>query len=110
MQYQIFVKSQSSELFTASVIGMPSIAVNGSTEGEAFTKAKAELELQLATGKIFTISVEPSTSPKTIDEISTENGSASSLKYAGIFENDPTFDDWMEKMEEIRKAANQVED
>ena len=32
------------------------------------------------------------------------------MKYAGVFENDPTFDDWMEKLAEIRRIANEVED
>jgi predicted RNase H-like HicB family nuclease len=57
MQYQVFVKSQSDKHFTASVIEMPSIAVDGSTEAEAIANAKRALELQLAMGKIVTISL-----------------------------------------------------
>ena len=59
MQYQVFVKSQSDKHFTASVMGMPSIAVDGDTEAAAIANAKTALELQLATGKIVTISIEP---------------------------------------------------
>jgi hypothetical protein len=32
------------------------------------------------------------------------------MKYAGIFSDDSTFDDWMEKMAAIRREANAVED
>jgi hypothetical protein len=32
------------------------------------------------------------------------------MQYAGILENDPTFDDWMEKLANIRQVANQSED
>jgi predicted RNase H-like HicB family nuclease len=58
MQYQIFVQSQSEKHFLASVMGMPSIAVDGNTEAEAIANAKIALESQLATGKIVTISIE----------------------------------------------------
>jgi hypothetical protein len=32
------------------------------------------------------------------------------MKYAGIFADDPTFDDFMEKLAVIRKQANATED
>ena len=101
MQYQIFVKSQSDQHFIASVIGMPTIAVDGQTEAEAISNVKIALESQLATGKVVTIE---------IDQIETKSKSTPAMKYAGIFENDPTFDDWMEKLAEIRRIANEVED
>ena len=98
MQYQVFVRSQSDKHFTASVMGMPTIAVDGNTEAEAIANAKIALETQLATGKIVTISIEPQTS------------TIPTMQYAGILENDPTFDDWMEKLADIRQVANQIED
>ena len=98
MQYQVFVRSQSDKHFTASIMGMPTIAVDGNTEAEAIANAKTALETQLATGKIVTISIEPQTI------------TIPTLQYAGILENDPTFDDWMEKLANIRQVANQIED
>lgn len=98
MQYQVFVKSQSDKHFTASIMGMPSIAVDGDTEAEAIANAKIALEAQLAMGKIVTISIEPQTS------------NLPNMPYAGILANDPTFDDWMEKLANIRQVANQIED
>ena len=98
MQYQVFVRSQSDKHFIASVMGMPTIAVDGNTEAEAIANAKIALETQLATGKIVTISIEPQTS------------TIPTMQYAGILENDPTFDDWMEKLANIRQVANQIED
>ncbi len=50
MQYQIFVQSQSKQHFVASVIGIPNLTVEGRTEEEVITKAKAAVEAQLATG------------------------------------------------------------
>jgi hypothetical protein len=97
MQYQVFVKSRADKRFTASVIEMPSIAVDGNTEAEAIANAKTELESQLAIGKIVTISIDPKTT-------------SSTMQHAGILENDPTFDDLMEKLVNIRQVANQNED
>ena len=97
MQYQVFVKSRSDRGFTASVLEMPSIAANGNTEGEAIANAKTELESQLSTGKIVKISIEP-------------KANSTQMQYAGILETDPTFDDLMEKLVNIRQVANECED
>ena len=97
MQYQVFVKSRSDRGFTASVLEMPSIAANGNTEGEAIANAKTELESQLSTGKIVKISIEP-------------KANSTQMQYAGILETDPTFDDLMEKLVNIRQAANECDD
>jgi hypothetical protein len=48
MQYQIFVESQSARHFVASVIGMPTISVDGYTELEAISNLKAALSSQLS--------------------------------------------------------------
>jgi hypothetical protein len=32
------------------------------------------------------------------------------MKYVGIFADDSTFDDWMEKLAAIRREANAIED
>ena len=117
MQYQVFVKNQSDQHFVASVIGMPTIAVDWQTEAEAISNVKIALESQLATGKVVTILFQRgfcegkgSANANEIDQIETKSKSTPAMKYAGVFENDPTFDDWMEKLAEIRRIANEVED
>ena len=32
------------------------------------------------------------------------------MQHAGILETDPTFDDWMDKLAEIRRSANEIND
>lgn len=102
MQYQIFVESQSQQHFVASVMGMPTIAVDGNTEVEAIANAKAALKSQLAKGKIVTIDLDElnSIEPKPIVP----------MQHAGILQTDPTYDDWVEKLADIRKLANAVDD
>ncbi len=96
MQYQIFIQSQKDN-FIASVVGMPNVMVEANTEEEAISKAKSALQAQLATGKFVTIEVNP-------QEISHQE--TTQMKYAGIFADDPTFDDFMDKLAAIRKESN----
>jgi hypothetical protein len=100
MQYQIFVENQSHQHFVASVIGMPTIAVDGGTEIEAISNAKAALESQLAKGKVVTIYVPqhfalatPALCADDLDEIGKLDAQSTSrsMQYAGIFENDLDF-------------------
>jgi predicted RNase H-like HicB family nuclease len=110
MQYQIFVESKFSEgetipitrHFVASVIGMPTVSVDGDTEVEAIANVKAALNVQLSKGKIVTIDLDESQEIG-IDPIPT-------MQHAGILETDSTFDDWTEKLADIRRSANQIDD
>ncbi|MBW4643028.1 MAG: type II toxin-antitoxin system HicB family antitoxin [Goleter apudmare HA4340-LM2] len=101
MQYQVFVQSQSQENFVASVVGMPNLTVEGRTEEEAILKVKSALETELARGKFVTIEVNPKIQL---------NATTSKMRYAGIFANDPTFDDFMEKLTVIREESNLATD
>ena len=96
MQYQIFVRNHE-EHFVASVVGIPNLVVEGQTEAEAINNAKSALEEQLATGKLVTIEIPP-------------KNNLASMKYAGVFENDATFDNFMSHLAEIRQAANHMND
>ncbi|MBW4668082.1 MAG: type II toxin-antitoxin system HicB family antitoxin [Cyanomargarita calcarea GSE-NOS-MK-12-04C] len=95
MQYQIFIQSQKDN-FVASVVGIPNIMVEANTEEEAISKAKSALQAQLATGKFVTIEVNPQ---GIIHQERTQ------MKYAGIFANDPTFDDFMDKLARIKESS-----
>ena len=97
MQYQVFIQSPAAQRFVALIVGMPAITVEGTTEEEAIVKAKAALESLLAGGKVVTIEVNP-------EEPSGEL--AIPMKYAGVFADDPTFEDWMDKLAAIRREAN----
>jgi predicted RNase H-like HicB family nuclease len=97
MQYQIFVQSQSQQNFVASVVGMANLTTEGKTEEEAIAKAKFALEAQLARGKFVSVEISP--------EIKSYRA-APEMKYSGIFANDSSFDDFMDKLKLIRQEAN----
>lgn len=102
MQYQIFLESRSARHFVASVIGMPTVSVDRYTEVEAISNVKAALNSQLSKGKVVTIDLDE---PPEIDLTPT-----TPMQHAGILETDPTFNDWMDKLAEIRRSANEIND
>jgi predicted RNase H-like HicB family nuclease len=106
MQYQIFVQNPAESHFTASVIGMPTCVAEGHTEAEALAKAEILLDEQLAHGKIVTVH-KPSTTQLAVNSSSDllpqrKKGDFSTLPGYGIFKDDPTFDDFVERMAEFR--------
>lgn len=101
MQYQVFVQSYDEQHFVTSILGMPNLTVEGATEEEAISNVKSALEAQLAKGKFISIEVNSETE---------SNEAIPQMKYAGIFENDPTFDDFMEKLALIREESNAFTD
>jgi predicted RNase H-like HicB family nuclease len=99
MQYQIFVENQSEQHYIASVVGIPNLTVEGTTEEEAISKVKSALEEQFAHGKFVSIEIDsPASTQETVVQ----------YKYAGIFASDSTFDDFAEKLALIRKESNTV--
>lgn len=97
MQYQVFVQSQADTTFTASVIGIPNCVAEGTTKEEAIAKAKLILKQQLATGEVITIN---------LDTQAVEAESNPWIKHMGIFATDPTFDDFLEKVQTYRLQAD----
>jgi predicted RNase H-like HicB family nuclease len=99
MQYQVFVQHASEQQFVASIMSVPGVTAAGQTKEEAISKVKAMLEEKLAIGELVTIEVQPRSA-----------GSVNHpMQYAGVLADDPTFDTWMNKLAEIRKAANAIE-
>ena len=92
----------------ASVVGMPTVSEYGTTEKEAVSKAKTALETQLAKGKLITIELPQTAASHRIEVDSTTkpNNSKFSMQHAGVFADDPSFDDWVEKLTLIRAEAN----
>ena len=94
MQYKIFLQTKSPQNFVASVVGMSNLVAQGRTEEEALSNIKTILETTLSQGKLLDIEVqEPEKLPQ--------------MKFAGIFAEDKTFGDFMEKLKLIRQKANE---
>jgi hypothetical protein len=101
MQYQVFLQNQAEQRFIASVVGIPNLSVEGNTEAEAIAKVKTALAAQLARGKWVTIEMDAA--------IGETQNAVDQVLPTEAFVNDPTFDDWMEKLAVIRQTANTME-
>ena len=103
MQYQVFVKNPTESRFMASVVGLPNVTADGVTEKEAIDKLKVILDAQFKNGKLVTIDIDvPS------DRI--EEKSDSWLANMGIFQDDPTFDDFLVEVNNYRNEVDLIED
>ncbi len=107
MQYQVLVENGNQNGFVASIIGIPDCRAEGRTEEEAIAAVKTALTERLSRGKVVTIEVE---SPQQL-RLGGPAGLTDNpwLKYAGIFADDPTFDDFLEKMAQYRREENELE-
>ncbi len=99
MQYQILVQSQPNQRFTAAVLGLPDCVVEGATRAEVLTNVERALQERLSNSEIVTIEVRATNG----------NGSHPLLKHFGALANDPTFDDWQEKIAEFRRQTDEEE-
>jgi predicted RNase H-like HicB family nuclease len=96
MQYQVFIQNHSDRQFIASVVGIPNCIAEGDSREEAIANAKKILEEKLARGELVTIEI-PKTTTQTTDPW---------LKHLGVFENDPTFEDFLEEVTAYRQQVD----
>jgi hypothetical protein len=105
MNYQVFIQSNSVKHFVASIVGIPNLSVEATTEEDAIVKVKLALEQQLAKGKFVTINIDQPTAMT-----SSRSQTIEPIQYGGRCAEDPTFDDWMDKLALIRQEANALDD
>ncbi len=102
MQYQVFVQNPTDRNFMASVVGLPNVTANGITEKEAIDRLKDILDAQFKNGKLVTIDID------VLSEKSLEK-SDPWIANAGIFKDDPTFDDFLAEMKAYRHEVDAAE-
>ena len=103
MQYQVFVKNPTESRFMASVVGLPNVTADGVTEKEAIDKLKVILDDQFRHGKLVTIDIN-------VPSESIEVKSDPWLAHMGIFQDDPTFDDFLVEVNNYRNEVDLIED
>ncbi|MBE9062259.1 type II toxin-antitoxin system HicB family antitoxin [cf. Phormidesmis sp. LEGE 11477] len=109
MQYQVLVRKPSEQHFVASVMGLSDMVADGKTEEEAIGHIKAMLVSQLSNAKLVSIDIDSDI------EIVATNGSQPDcvqaedpwIKRAGIFEGDPTWDDFLSEIETYRREMDE---
>ena len=102
MQYQVFVQNPTECTFMASVVGLPNLTANGITEKEAIDRLKSILDAQFKNGKLVTINIDVP-SEKSLDH------NDPWIANVGIFQDDPTFDDFLEEVNTYRNEIDTAE-
>ena len=95
----------------ASVVGLPNVSADGVTEKEAIDKLKVILDAQFKNGKLITICV-PQRFANEINVPSylIEEKSDPWLANMGLFQDDPTFDDFLVEVNNYRNEVELIED
>lgn len=95
MTYDVLL-TKKDEKFIARVREWPEIVGEGETEEEALVKAQADLKLLLVGGRIvqLDLDVKPDEHPW--------------LKFAGMFADDPDWDNFQASMQRYREEIDQV--
>lgn len=107
MQYQVFIQNPTDHLFTASVIGLPDVRSNGTTEEEAIASLKGLLMAQFKSGKFVTISILEGAANDV--DVSSEGSMMQTdpwLSNMGLFQDDSTFDDFLAEVETYRSEVD----
>jgi predicted RNase H-like HicB family nuclease len=102
MQYQIFVQNPTDRTFMASVVGLPNLTANGITEKEAIDRLKNILDAQFKNGKLVKIDI----------DVPSDRSSEKSdpwIANMGIFQDDPTFDDFLVEVNTYRNEIDTAE-
>ena len=111
MQYQVLVRRPAETHFVASVVGLSDVVADGQTEEEAIDNVKAVLVSQLESAKLVTIEIESTHTSMSTDENGSTyiRGSENDpwVKYAGVFADDPSWDDFQAEIEAYRKEVDE---
>lgn len=94
MTLNILVQPQPENGFLAKVLSWPEISVAGKTKEEALHRIKAELDLKLAGGEIVRLNYQP------------QADTHPWMKFAGMWKEDPTFDDFLEEIRVYREELD----
>jgi predicted RNase H-like HicB family nuclease len=102
MQYQVFVQNPTDRTFMASVVGLPNLTANGITEQEVIDRLKNILDAQFKNGKLVKIDI----------DVPSDRSSEKSdhwIANMGIFQDDPTFDDFLVEVNTYRNEIDTAE-
>lgn len=92
MTCQALVQRIDNDGYRATALGLPDCVATGETRDEALANLKAAVSAQLANGEIVSLQVEGPESPWT--------------RWFGMFNNDPTYDDFLAEVAAYRREVD----
>lgn len=100
MNYKILVRSQPSGKYIATALTLPGIMTEATSRADALEQMRYRIFDLLTKGEIVELDV---AEPKSVN-------AALYQETFGMFQNDPTFSQFIEEMEKYRQERNQMED
>jgi predicted RNase H-like HicB family nuclease len=94
MIYRVFLQQTAEDGYKATLLAFPDCVAVGKTRDEALAKLKAALDVRLSQGEIVTVEVGTPEHPW--------------RKGAGMFIDDPTYDDFMAEIEAYRREVDEA--
>ena len=95
MTYRVFLQHTADEGYKATPLVFPDCVAVGRTRDDALANLRAMLSLRLSQGEIVTVEVGEPEHPWS--------------KGAGMFKDDPTYDDFLAEIEAYRREADEAE-
>ncbi|WP_375472655.1 type II toxin-antitoxin system HicB family antitoxin [uncultured Nostoc sp.] len=92
--YDVLIENQPDGTVKATLLDLPDCQGLGNTQTEAIEKLTQSLQTRLETAKIVTLEIE---APKVKNPW---------MKFAGMFKDDPQFDEMLEYIEEDRREVD----
>jgi hypothetical protein len=90
----VLIENQRENEFLATVLGLPDCQARGQTCQEALDNVQKDIATRLSNAKIVSVEINP-------------NGSVNPwIQYAGMFEEDPYFDELLEDIEADRRVLD----
>jgi len=94
MTYYVLVENGKQGRYTATILGWPDCTAHGATRQEALTRVRQVLATRLTRAEVIPLEIEQS-APK-----------HPWLKFAGMFSNDPLFDEVLAEIENYRRELD----
>jgi hypothetical protein len=94
MTLNVLIQSNPEDGYIATVLGWLDFVVKGKTKAEALANVKTEMVRRLTDAEIVELHYEPA------------NKSDSWMKFAGMWKDDPTFDDFLAEIKAYRQELD----
>lgn len=101
MTYDVLIQPQPEGVYRATVLGWPDLNAVGASEQTVIDRIRQAIRKQLAQGKIVQVEV-----AETIP--GTDALTHPWLPFLGMWRDDPTFDDFLTKMEVYRHELDEM--
>lgn len=97
MMYSVLLTKQPNSLYTARVLSLPDVVVSGTDDAEVLARVRTTIALMHANSRLVQVEAPP---------LASESDDPW-LRFAGMWENDPDWDQFQSEVSAFRQAIDQ---